>query len=91
MGAGIEPLSAVIRVGDHFHEHGDPYQFAGSVRYITPVFVEIVGLASNARNVTFAPRHWRWMKQALANEGVEKALFQRRRGDKVHTKTVTCR
>jgi len=84
MPARIEPFSCVVRYWDNNDaQHGDPYQWAASVRWINIETMEICGIT---RPPTIAI--WRAVKQAAREFGAKQIIFVRCKGDKKRTKTI---
>jgi hypothetical protein len=61
----IEPFAGAIRCySDDLAKHGDPYDWAASVRWVDHVTIEIAGITSPP-----TPAMWRSIKEAARNMG----------------------
>lgn len=72
MGVHLEPVTAVLRVGEHFSEYGDPYEFSATV-LIRGHRAELVGGAG-----CFNPNWRREICDALLAWGITEIVFDRR-------------
>jgi len=82
VGVQIEPVTAVLRVGDELLEFGDPYEFSATV-IIRGRRAEIVGASGR-----FELRWRREIERALAKWGVTEVVFERK---VAHERTVILR
>lgn len=71
----IELLAGVLRVGQEFGQHGDPYEWSAAVRWLSPTEVELMGLSSRPPK----PSEWRAIGQICKRAGIETVRFCRRR------------
>ena len=86
MGAGLEPLTSLLRVGPDYHGYGDPYKLSASIVWLSPVEVEIRGLSSidsdpDRDGEQIRPSHWRDIRNCLLAAGAKRVKFKRVRGD----------
>jgi hypothetical protein len=75
--AWLEPISAVLRVGDCGAKHYDEYHLAVTVRYLAIDEVEIVGLAKTTESVGITQADWKAIVACFRNSGVKRVLFRR--------------
>lgn len=73
MKARIEPLTAVLRVFSDGRDHGDPYDFACTLRWLDSQTVELLGVDKAP-----APSMWRPIVEALREAGAKEFVFTRR-------------
>jgi len=84
MPARIEPFAGVVRYWDNENaQHGDPYQWAASVRWIDHETIEIAGITQAP-----TPAIWRAVKQAAKEIGAKQVIFVRYKDGNKRTKTV---
>jgi len=72
MGIHLEPLMAVLRVGEQLFEYGDPYEFSATV-LIRGHQAELVAGAGR-----FDPKWRRDICEALLSWGVTEVVFERK-------------
>ena len=87
--AWLEPISAVIRVGEFGAKHLDGYHFAATVRYRSIDEIEIVGVAKQGNGPGITKADWSAMVDCLRESGVKRVLFSRIKNGVVRNKLLT--
>lgn len=84
MPAHIESFAGVIRYWDNENaQHGDPYQWAASVRWVDRETIEIAGITQPP-----TPTIWRAVKEAAREHGLKQVLFVRYKDGTVRTRKI---
>ena len=75
MAAITQHLTSLIRQGDKCYDHGDPFTWSATVRWINGDSVELIGVdAPMTKSV------WRDVMNELHRLGIKRFLIHRRRG-----------
>lgn len=85
MPARIEPFAGVVRFWDNEEaQHGDPYQWAASVRWVDNETIEIAGITQPPTQAI-----WRAVKDAAREFGAKQIVFIRYKDGQPRIRTVT--
>ena len=74
MAAEIEWIVGIVRAGEDFENHGDPYEFSCTVN-LRGEEAELIGGCGE-----ITPTIWREIKQALLAKGITRAQWRRVNG-----------
>lgn len=77
MPATIEHLVSLLRIGAKTNTYGDPYEFAVTVRWLSPSTVELLGFSRTGEG-RFLPSHFKAIREALVSAGAEEAVWTRK-------------
>ena len=89
--AWLEPISAVVRVGQCGAKHHDNYHFAATVRYLAIDAIEVVGVAKLGDGPGSRKADWLAMVDCFRANGIARVLFKRIKNGSVREKWLDLR
>lgn len=77
MTAWLEPISAVVRVGELGAKHQDEYHFVATIRYLSINEIEVVGVAKQGDKPGITKADWVALVKCFKENGITRVLFKR--------------